>query len=136
MGENGGEVWKRWELDVGTNKGVESCGRSNVNASQDCYQTATDQGGIEGVVHFAVNAANKSGERSRVVSSKSPKRSASSYVATDAGNEGWEKGDNQQTESTASGSSSLTINLCQWETKDASQDIVQRLDGIEQGDHV
>jgi len=134
--ENGGEVGKCRELDVGTDKRVKSGRRADVDASQDGDQAATDQSGIERVVHLTVDPTDKPRAGSCIVPSKSPKSPASSNIASDASHKGWEEGDNQQAQSTASGPGSLTIDLCQWKTKHTSQNIVQALNRVKHGNYV
>lgn len=75
-------------------------------------------------------------ERRRIVSSQSPKGATSGDVAANTSDQGGQECDNQKAQSTASASSSLTVDLGKRETENTVQDIIEGLDGIEHGDHV
>lgn len=75
-------------------------------------------------------------ERRRVVSSQCPESATGGDVAANTSYQGGQECDNQKPQSTASGSSSLPVDLSQRETKNTIQDSIEVLNRVEHGDHV
>lgn len=134
MGEDSGEVGKRGKLHEAADKGVEGGGGAHVDTGQDGHHGATDEGGIEGVVHRGVDAADLVREWSGSVASKGPESATSSDVAASAVDDGGEEGHNQQSKSTASGATGLVVDLCKG--KRALQDSIEVVDGVEERNHI
>lgn len=136
MREDGGKVGKTGELDEGTDEGVESGRRADVDTGKDGDYDATDQGCVEWVVHLAVDAAEPFGEGSGSVASKGPEGTTGGDVAAAASDEGRQEGDDQQSESSASGSGGLVVDLGKGKTVDAVDDLWEVIDRVEDGNHV
>ncbi len=134
MGEDSGEVGKRGKLHEAADEGVEGRGGANVDTGEDGHHGATDEGGIEGVVHGGVDAADLVGERSRAVTSKCPEGAASSDVAARAVDDGGQEGHNQETKATAPRPTGLVVDLSKGER--AVQDGPDVVDGVEERNHI
>lgn len=134
MGEDSCEVGKRGELHEAADEGVEGGGGANVDTGEDGDHCPADEGGIEGIVHRGVDAADLVGERSGAVTSKCPEGSPSSDVAASTVDDGGEEGHNQESKTTAPGSTGLVVDLSKRER--AVQDSLDVVDGVEERNHV
>lgn len=111
MREDGRKVREGRELDIGANEGVESSGRADIDACKDRDEQAADQRCIERIVHLAVDAAKPAAEGGGIVPRKRPESSAGGDVAADAGDQGGQKRNDQQAESTSSRPGCLAVDL-------------------------
>lgn len=136
MREDGGEVGERRQLHETTDEGIESGGGSDVNAGKDGNDHTTGQGCVERVVHPGIDAAEPAGEGGRPITRNGPQGTAGGDVATSTCDGSGKEGHDQQTKGAASSTRGLAVDLGEGETVGIFHDLVEVVDGIEDGDHV
>lgn len=136
VGEDGHEVGQRRQLDEAANEGAKGSDRTKVDAGQDGDEHTASQGGVERVVESAVDAAEPLGERSGTVTGEGPQGPTSSDIAARCSDQGWNKGNDQEAQSTAAGAGRLVVDLSQGEFEGGVSDSIEVLNRVENGDHV
>lgn len=123
-------------MHVAPDKGVEGGCGADVDAGQDGDESAADEGRIEWVVHPRVDLGEPPAEGCGAVSRDGPECPACGDVATRAGDDGWNEGDDEEAERSASCTRGLTVDLGEGEIVDAVGDGDDVVDGVEYRDHI
>lgn len=135
MGEDRHKVRQTRQLNEASDESLESSCGSQIDAGKNSDSATTDKGSVEGVLEFVVDMTEPVGEWSRTVTRDGPQSTTGGDVATSGCDQSRNEGDNQKANGTTAGTSSLSVDLSEGEER-TERDILDTLDGVEDGDHV
>ena len=87
-------------------------------------------------MHGFADLGHPAGEGSGVVAGEGPESAAAREVAACAGDEGWDKGEDEQSQSASTGAGCLVVDGRQGEGAVAVENVIEVVDRIEERDHV